>query len=301
MLGSILGSIGGAVVSGLFGKDRDNSSAEDASFRSEQEYQRQKEFAQMGIRWKAEDAKAAGLHPLAAIGGVGSSYSPTLALPARSSGPDFSDLGGRVGDYLSSMGQNTERAQNATKTVEERRLSELAIRNAELRNSSLELDLAAKTAALLGQPSNPPMPSAAGPSLSVAGHTLAAVGRSGVKVEPSTSIVASPANTGLEAASTPFAKRHNLGRGLGVMLPSQAAAEALEGLGVAQHVAGPALLGAIAAGQLLHGPETGPPHPSMKWNRWKQAWEYTPPAKKGSWWDSSTRGAYPAPAYRRDR
>lgn len=299
MLGSILGGIAGSVVSGLFGKERDSDSQEFATQRSEQEYQRQKEFAQMGIRWKAEDAKAAGLHPLAAIGGVGASYSPTLVMPDRSPMPDFAGTGEKIGSYLEQMGQNTARAQNATATVEERRLAELAIRNAELRNSSLELDLAAKTAALLGQPSNPPLPSAAGPSVVSSGHTLSAVGR-GIKVEPSTSVVASPANTGLEAASTPFAKRHNLGRGLGVMLPSQAAAEALEGLGAAQHVAGPALLGAIAAGQLLHGPETGPPHPSMKWNRWKQAWEYTPPSKK-SWWDSSTRGAYPAPAYRRDR
>lgn len=297
MLGSILGGIAGSVVSGLFGKDRASDSEAFALARGDQEYARQKEFAQMGIRWKAEDAKAAGLHPLAAIGGVGASYSPTIAMPDRGSVPDFSGTGERIGDYLEKMGQNTTRAQVATQTVEERRLAELAIRNAELRNSSLELDLAAKTAALLGQPANPPMPSAAGPSLVSSGHTLSAVGRSGVKVEPSTSIVASPANTGLEAASTPFAKRHNLGRGLGVMLPSQAAAEALEGLGAAQHLAGPALLGAIAAGQLLHGPETGPPHPSMTWNRWKQAWEYNPPSR--SWWPKDR--AYPSPAYRRDR
>lgn len=37
----------------------------------------QREFAQQGIRWKVADAKAAGLHPLYAIGASGASFSPT--------------------------------------------------------------------------------------------------------------------------------------------------------------------------------------------------------------------------------
>lgn len=36
----------------------------------------QREFAQHGIRWRVEDAKAAGLHPLFALGGGGASYTP---------------------------------------------------------------------------------------------------------------------------------------------------------------------------------------------------------------------------------
>lgn len=36
----------------------------------------QREFAQNGIRWRTEDAKAAGLHPLFALTGNGASYTP---------------------------------------------------------------------------------------------------------------------------------------------------------------------------------------------------------------------------------
>jgi len=40
------------------------------------QYSAQKEFAQYGLRWKAEDARRAGLHPLAALGSQTQSFSP---------------------------------------------------------------------------------------------------------------------------------------------------------------------------------------------------------------------------------
>lgn len=43
-----------------------------------EEYERQKEFAQMGIRWRVADAKAAGLHPLFALGAATPGYSPSV-------------------------------------------------------------------------------------------------------------------------------------------------------------------------------------------------------------------------------
>ena len=39
-------------------------------------YDMQKEFAQMGIQWRVADAKAAGLHPLAALGAAPAHASP---------------------------------------------------------------------------------------------------------------------------------------------------------------------------------------------------------------------------------
>jgi len=45
-----------------------------------QNIQLQKDFAQHGIRWRVEDAKAAGIHPLAAVGAAGASYSPSIPL-----------------------------------------------------------------------------------------------------------------------------------------------------------------------------------------------------------------------------
>lgn len=72
----------------------------------DREYERQKEFAQNGIRWRVEDAKAAGIHPIFAIGANTSTYSPQAAV-----GTDYG---------LSDMGQNIGRAIEAKQTAAER-------------------------------------------------------------------------------------------------------------------------------------------------------------------------------------
>lgn len=47
----------------------------------------QRQFAKMGIRWRVADAKAAGLHPLAALGSSGASGSPiTVGMPDSGQG-----------------------------------------------------------------------------------------------------------------------------------------------------------------------------------------------------------------------
>lgn len=92
-VGDAIGAAGG-ILSGITG-----SSAK------ELEYKRQKEFAQNGVRWRVADAKAAGIHPLAALGNM-PSYSPQAAI-----GTDFG---------LGALGQNISRAQESKQTKEER-------------------------------------------------------------------------------------------------------------------------------------------------------------------------------------
>lgn len=109
----------------------------------------QKEFAQNGIRWRVEDAKAAGIHPLFALGGPGASFSPVAT---------FGD-GPSVGDRLSNLGQDISRAVDSTRTAPERasaRLEALAIERGELEN-----DLLRSRLALMNQQSGPPMPTGA--------------------------------------------------------------------------------------------------------------------------------------------
>lgn len=100
-----VGSIAGGAL-GLVG----NSQANAANMAlAGLNYQQQKEFAQNGIRWKVADAKAAGIHPLAALGAMPTSYTPasTVVNP-----PDYS--------FLSEAGQNIGRAMDAKRTQEER-------------------------------------------------------------------------------------------------------------------------------------------------------------------------------------
>lgn len=99
--GSGSGLISGALgVAGgiLRSKSRDSAQA--------REYERQKEFAQNGIRWRVEDAKQAGIHPLYAIGANTPTYSPQSAV-----GTDYG---------LSQAGQDISRAIEAKQTRAER-------------------------------------------------------------------------------------------------------------------------------------------------------------------------------------
>lgn len=74
--------------------------------------QLQREFAQHGIQWRVEDAKAAGLHPVFALTGGGAAYSPSSVVG------DVPEA--RFGKALSNMGQNITRAALAEQTEQQR-------------------------------------------------------------------------------------------------------------------------------------------------------------------------------------
>lgn len=98
-----------------------------------QNQQMQREFAQSGIRWRVEDAKAAGLHPLAALGAQTTSFSPVSV--------------GDVGGGFSAAGQDIGRAISAMKTKDEKaeaiseRANELALEKGSLENQLLRTQI----------------------------------------------------------------------------------------------------------------------------------------------------------------
>lgn len=125
-------------------------------------YGMQKEFAQSGIRWRMEDAKAAGIHPLFALSGGGAAASPTAYVP-HTSDPSTQNSG----EYLSRMGQDIGRAISATQTMGERtsdKLTALSLERAGLENELLKAQIA-KTTGQIG----PPMPSLSKSSNAVGG------------------------------------------------------------------------------------------------------------------------------------
>ena len=101
-IGSAIGAVG-SIAGGILGA---NSAQNVAGLN----YEAQKEFAQNGIRWKVEDAKRAGIHPLYALGASTQGYSP--------SGGYTGDYG--IADAAAHLGQGFERAQQAKMTKEER-------------------------------------------------------------------------------------------------------------------------------------------------------------------------------------
>lgn len=72
----------------------------------------QREFAQSSLQWKAADARAAGIHPIYAMGAAGSSFSPvSIAGGSVSLSPPIAETG--MGDAVARSGQSFGRAIQA--------------------------------------------------------------------------------------------------------------------------------------------------------------------------------------------
>lgn len=141
---------GSNLLGGLFG-ERGASSRNDASLAfAREQMAAQKEFAQQGIRWRVEDAKAAGIHPLYAMGAQVTPYSSVSWSPES---PSYG-----MGQAMSDMGQNISRAMQAKMTGAERvedNIKKLQLKNMELQNDLLESQIFRNYGGSLP----PPMPS----------------------------------------------------------------------------------------------------------------------------------------------
>ncbi|AXB22588.1 minor capsid protein [Alces alces faeces associated microvirus MP21 4718] len=142
VVGSAIGAVGSIAGGLLSSGGSDNSMA-----LSQMNYEHQKEFAQNGIRWKVADAKAAGLHPLAALGANTASYTPSGVI-GGSSGQDYSWLG----DAGQSIGRAVEagmsRKERAAMQAQREQSSQIQLEtqraqleNQNLQNQALKMDM----------------------------------------------------------------------------------------------------------------------------------------------------------------
>lgn len=149
MLGALI-SAGSSLLGGFLNRKSTEENNNRLIQQAELNRQMQYEFAQNGIRWKVDDAKAAGIHPLYALGASTQSYSPVSVGTAADSS---------FGSGLASAGQDISRAINATRTSSER--SEAVtktVQDLELTNMGLKNELLATQIAKLKAAPNPPMP-----------------------------------------------------------------------------------------------------------------------------------------------
>jgi len=165
--GAILGGpagaiIGGSIGGGMSGMISANEAQEAQKEVNNQNIALQREFAQHGIRWKVEDAKAAGIHPLVGLGAQTHSFSANLG-----TGPTAD---------LSGMGQDLGRAIASTGSQSDRDMATLQIQGAKLDLEGKALDNQIKNSQLRKlNEVGPAFPSANGNFISGQGNSGAAI------------------------------------------------------------------------------------------------------------------------------
>lgn len=225
-IGSAIGAVG-SIAGGLIGANNAQSVAG-------MNYEAQKEFAQNGIRWKVEDAKRAGIHPLYALGASTQGYSPTAGYTG--------DFG--ISDAAAHFGQGYERAQQAKMTKEERdkqdvrdaiqdmaaledlnqkrRMNDAQIR---LANSEIFRNFALSTNALRKTGLPPAMPGGLGGVIAGQGNSYA----TGQTTPEISSVVTSEKGTpSVQAGSPPDVRFYRTISGGRAPLPTEEAGDAMD-------------------------------------------------------------------------
>lgn len=159
-LGGLIGGLGSFAggLAGLLGGGGNNNAALNASrINADQDREFQRAAMQYGIRWRVDDAKAAGIHPLFALGAPTFNPSPTSLM----SDGGHQDL---TPQYLRDMGQGVERAIHSTLTPQERTVTQTlqaqSVERGQLQNELLRTQIASQRARLSQEQVGPAGPSA---------------------------------------------------------------------------------------------------------------------------------------------
>lgn len=180
----------------------------------------QREFAQNSIRWRVEDAKRAGIHPLAALGASGASYSPILSV----GGDEHYGRAPADPNSLNAMrmGQDFSRAIANTSTKEERIAQKMQLMSAKLDIEGKSIDNAIRMSQLRRM-------SMTGPGLPAQENFMPGQGNSGTRVvvEPKKSTAASVDQPSQEAGWIPDVGFSRTPHGLAPVIP-QGLSESLE-------------------------------------------------------------------------
>lgn len=121
MIGSLI-SAAGNVLGGIIGGNQADKAAK-------RNIQLQKDFAQQGIRWKVADAKAAGIHPLAALGAQTHSFAPVNVGGGSSIAAGLAGAGQDIGRAVDATRSNSERLDAYTKTIQDLNIRRMGLEN----------------------------------------------------------------------------------------------------------------------------------------------------------------------------
>lgn len=121
------GNLLGGLFGGLFGKSN-----------AKRQEKLQREFAQNGIQWKVADAKAAGIHPLAALGAQTVSYTPQ-AVGDFGIGSSIASAGQDIAAGIHNTRTAGQKVDAYTKTVQDLTLQRMGLENQILASQNAKL------------------------------------------------------------------------------------------------------------------------------------------------------------------
>lgn len=218
--------IGGSLISGAASLIGGAFSSSRSGREARLNRKMQKEFAQHGIRWRVEDAKAAGLHPLYALGAQTPSFSPVYSSDS-------------IGPALADAGQSIGRAVAAQSTPHEKVMAQLQLRAAEqqleegdARIGLLKSEAMRNRLESLSRIGMPSLGDPVDPNIVPSGMEGQAPNQGMSKVVPSQVIASDPREPFRTAGVQPGMTRYDTGLGFHVDLPSAqgGAAESMESL-----------------------------------------------------------------------
>jgi hypothetical protein len=131
LLGSALGGPLGSFIGGSIGSSNDQRRADRRMWELRHHDARlQENFAKSGIQWRVEDAKKAGIHPLAALGAQTHMASPSLIQGNPTAGQD-----------MAAMGQDIGRALATKMSSHEKQLMDINLKNAQMDSEMKAIEL----------------------------------------------------------------------------------------------------------------------------------------------------------------
>lgn len=147
-IGSAIGGIAGAFIGAKSDKRNTDANIEN-----------QRDFAQQGIQWKVADARAAGIHPLYALGANTNTFSP-VPIGGTDWGAVLSNAGQNIGRSIDST--RTQKSRDTARQMEELTLERARLENEVLRSQNTQIQ----------RSMNPPM---AGSQYTIPGQTASGV------------------------------------------------------------------------------------------------------------------------------
>lgn len=279
---------GASLASGLMASQNSRKANEQSAANAARQEALQREFAQNGIQWKVADAKAAGIHPLYALGANTVSYAPQSVGISTPDTSGFANAGQNLGRAIASTQTPDTNQQALNNAMFTQQIEGIKLDN-DIKRTKLASDLATTR---LG--AGPPMPTGGTSDIFNAFGTITAddikLGAPSIKTETRRDVTDPAAPSYIPGAGPSVGLMRNSTGGYDPVMPPELA-ESLESDygGQLAWLLRNRLLPNIYSTERPNLPTAE--HEEVVWNRIKQQWEVRPTYETQRRFNDFTAGA----------